>query len=139
MTAARGLGAGALVAAAWLVAGAGAALACEAPAGFTARERLTAKDVVVMFRTVPAVIELGRHFVVEAIVCATPPPQGLRVDARMPEHRHGMNYRPTVASAGGGRYVAEGLLFHMPGHWQLVFDVERGGRTERLATDLLLE
>jgi hypothetical protein len=133
------LGRRALVAAAWLAAGAGAALACEAPPGFTARERLTAEGVVVMFRTVPAAIVIGRHFSVEAIVCATPPTVGLRVDAQMPEHRHGMNYRPTVASTGDGRYVAEGLLFHMPGRWQLVFDVDRGGRTERLATDILLE
>jgi len=57
----------------------------------------------------------------------------------MPEHRHGMNYRPTVATSGEGRYRAEGLLFHMPGRWQLLFDVERGGRTERLAADILLE
>ena len=50
-----------------------------------------------------------------------------------------MNYRPRVSASGDGRYVAEGLLFHMPGRWQLVFDVERDGRTERLATDLVLE
>lgn len=128
-----------LVVAALLAAGAGAAEACQAPAGFTARERLTAKDVVVMFRTVPEAIEIGRHFSVEAVVCATPPSRGLRVEARMPEHRHGMNYRPTIAATGPGRYVAEGMMFHMPGRWQLVFDVERGGRTERLATDILLE
>jgi hypothetical protein len=34
--------------------------------------------------------------------------------------------------------VAEALLFHMPGRWQLVFDVDRGGRTERLSADVLL-
>ena len=128
-----------LVAAALLAGVAGSAEACEAPAGFTARKRLASKDVVVMFRTVPEAIEIGRHFSVEAVVCATPPTQGLRVDARMPEHRHGMNYRPTVAATGPGRYVAQGMMFHMPGRWQLVFDVQRGGRTERLATDILLE
>lgn len=128
-----------LVVAALLAGVAGSAEACEAPAGFTTRERLASKDVVVMFRTVPEAIEIGRHFSVEAVVCATPPTQGLRVDARMPEHRHGMNYRPTVAATGPGRYVALGMMFHMPGRWQLVFDVERGGRTERLATDILLE
>jgi hypothetical protein len=129
----------ALIAAAWLAAGAGLALACETPLGFTARERLTSGEVVVMFRTVPAAIQVGRHFSVEAIVCAAPPTQGLRVDAHMPEHRHGMNYRPTVAATGNGRYVAEGMMFHMPGRWRLVFDVELAGRTERLATDILLE
>jgi hypothetical protein len=128
----------ALVVAVWLAAGA-EPVACEAPSGFIERARLASKDMVVMFRTVPPAIELGRHFAVEAIVCATPPAQGLRVDARMPEHRHGMNYRPTVASTGDGRYLAEGLMFHMPGRWQLIFDVERSGGTERLATDILLE
>jgi hypothetical protein len=124
---------------AWLAVSAGTAEACEAPVGFAARERLTANDVVVLFRTVPATIEIGRHFAVEAVVCATPPTQALRVDAQMPEHRHGMNYRPTVAATGDGRWVAQGMMFHMPGRWQLVFDVERGGRTERLTTDILLE
>jgi hypothetical protein len=92
-----------------------------------------------MFRTIPATIEIGRHFSVEAIVCATPPARGLRVDAQMPEHRHGMNYRPQVSTAPDGRYVADGFLFHMPGRWEIVFDVERGGRTERLSTEILLE
>jgi hypothetical protein len=129
-----GLAAGAL-----LLSAAGAAEPCEPPSGFAARGRLAAGDVVVVFRTVPAAIEIGRHFAVEAIVCAEPAPRGLRVDAQMPEHRHGMNYRPTVTTAGDGRYLAEGLLFHMPGRWQLRFDVERDGRTERLATDIVLE
>jgi hypothetical protein len=129
----------ALLAAVLLAATAGAAERCEPPSGFAAQGRLSASDVVVLFRTVPATIEVGRHFAVEAIVCATAATQGLRVDAHMPEHRHGMNYRPTVAATGVGRYRAEGLLFHMPGRWQLLFDVDRDGRTERLATDIMLE
>ena len=44
-----------------------------------------------------------------------------------------------VAATADGRWVAQGMMFHMPGRWQLVFDVERGGRTERLATDVVLE
>ena len=78
----------------------------------------------------------------EAVVCAGASRRrgaGFRVDAQMPEHRHGMNYRPRVFAEDDGLYVAEGLLFHMPGRWQLLFDVERGGRTERLATDIELE
>jgi hypothetical protein len=112
---------------------------CDAPRGFAARGRLESRDVVLFFKTVPATIEIGRHFSVEAIVCAKPPPRGLRVDAQMPEHRHGMNYRPKVSTTSEGRYVAEGFLFHMPGRWELLFDVERGGRTERLSTEILLE
>lgn len=116
-----------------------AAPACDPPPGFTASSRLESRDVIVLFRTVPATIEVGRHFAVEAVVCAAAPAPTLRVDAGMPEHRHGMNYRARLSPAGPGRYVAEGLLFHMPGRWQLLFDVGHGGRTERLAADILLE
>ena len=70
---------------------------------------------------------------------STPAVRALRVDAQMPEHRHGMNYRARVSTTGERRYVAEGLLFHMPGRWQLVFDVERETGTERLTTDLVID
>ena len=113
--------------------------ACVTPPGFQPRGRLEAADVVVLFRTVPAPIEIGRHFSVEAVVCAGPPATRLRVDAQMPEHRHGMNYRPRVTRSDDGLYVAEGLLFHMPGRWQLLFSVDRGDRTDRLTTDIVLE
>lgn len=129
----------ALATAVLVIAPAGVSASCAPPGEFTAQGRLVSRDVVVVFRTVPTTIEVGRHFAVEAIVCATPPARGLRVDAQMPEHRHGMNYRPRVSASGEGRYLAEGFLFHMPGRWQLVFDVDRDGQTERLATDLVLE
>ena len=117
-----------------------AAEACEPPGGFIPRARVESAGVAVIFRTVPATIEIGQHFSVEAVVCTEDAvPVLTRVDADMPEHRHGMNYRPTLAAKGRGRYVAEGLLFHMPGRWQLFFDVEHAGRRTRLTTDVLLE
>jgi hypothetical protein len=120
--------------------GAGAVDACEVPPGFTPRGRLESSGIVVLFRTVPPAIVIGRHFAVETLVCAEGPAAVLaHVNADMPEHRHGMNYRPTIAAKGAGRWVADGLLFHMPGRWQLSFDVERDGRRTRLATDLLVE
>jgi len=114
-----------------------AAAQCEAPG-----TRLESDRYVVVYRTRPAKLAVGQHFAIDALVCPkgqTAPPAGLRVDATMPEHRHGMNYRATVAGKGGGRYVAEGLLFHMPGRWQLLFDVEARGSADRLATDIVLE
>ena len=56
--------------------------------------------------------------------------RGFMVDARMPEHRHGMNYRARV-SESRRNLRGRGLLFHMPGLWQLMFDVERASK-ERL-------
>ena len=129
---------GALLAAG-VIAAAGAD-ACEVPAGFTPFGRVEAPGVVVVFRTLPPVIEIGRHFSVDTLVCGDGAvPVLTRVDATMPEHRHGMNYRPTLAAKGGGRYVAEGLMFHMPGRWELSFDVESAGRRTRLATDVVIE
>jgi hypothetical protein len=126
------------VALAAVVAAAAAAEACHPPAGFAPRGRLESAGVVVLYRTLPPVIALGQHFAVEALVCGDGAAL-TRVDAQMPEHRHGMNYRPTLAPKGDGRYVAEGLLFHMPGRWELSFDVEGGGKRTRLATDVILE
>jgi hypothetical protein len=117
------------------------ALACEVPADFKAQGRVESKDLVLAYRTVPAPIAVGKHFAVDTVVCARggAGASGLRVDAQMPEHRHGMNYRATVKPQGDGRFRADGLLFHMPGRWQFVFDVETGTRRERLTHDYMLE
>jgi hypothetical protein len=115
--------------------------ACPVPADFKATGRVESKDLVLAYRTVPSAIAVGKGFAVETVVCGKDgaTPTGLRVDAQMPEHRHGMNYRATVQAQGDGRFRADGLLFHMPGRWQFVFDVEAGQRRERLTHDFMLE
>ena len=119
---------------------AGAGAPCEGAPGFEPRGRASGDGTAVVFRTVPPTIAIGTHFTLEAIVCAgTAPAQLTRVDAQMPEHRHGMNYRPTLAAKAPGHYIAEGFLFHMPGRWQLVFDVDTNGRRTRLTTDVNVE
>jgi hypothetical protein len=125
--------------AAALAVGAATAAECPAPAGFAPAGRVESRDTVLLYRTVPPRIAVSEHFAVDAVVCAKAPPSALRVDAQMPAHRHGMNYRARVAPQGAGRYRAEGLLFHMPGQWQFVFDLERPGGTERLTADVTVE
>ncbi|HUQ25722.1 MAG TPA: cytochrome c peroxidase [Burkholderiales bacterium] len=95
--------------------------------------RLESRSYVLTYRAAP---EVGKHFQVEVAACAKngPPPKALKVDAHMPEHRHGMNYRPTVKALAPGRWQAVGLLFHMPGKWEFVFFVEG----ERLARELIV-
>jgi hypothetical protein len=96
----------------------------------------------VVFQTVPVPVKVGTHFAVDFAVCPRAPadvPSAVRVDANMPAHRHGMNYRPVVTAKSSELFRAEGLLFHMPGHWDLTFDVEGGGRTERLTSTMQLE
>jgi len=82
-------------------------------------------------------IVVGEHFSLLVQVC--PADVGLvRVDATMPEHRHGMNYRPELQALGGGRWRVEGLMFHMAGRWELVFDLATGAGITRLADDVML-
>jgi hypothetical protein len=94
------------------------------------------------YRTLPGAPAVGRHFALEMAVCpkaGTAAPESVRVDAHMPEHRHGMNYKAQVVAAPGGRYKAEGLMFHMPGRWEILFDVRSGGKTDRLTQSIVLE
>ena len=70
-------------------------------------------------------IEISRHFALQVRLC----PAGatlLAVDATMPAHRHGMNYRPSLQPLGDGRWRVEGLLFHMRGTWALTLSVQAG-------------
>jgi hypothetical protein len=121
--------------AASLLAAAAQAAACELPDGGRTVE---SPRYALAYRTQPARIAVGEHFVVEIAVCAkgnAASPGAVEVDAWMPEHRHGMNYKAGVSALGGGRFRAEGLMFHMPGRWELLFDL--GG--ERLADSVRLE
>ena len=80
-------------------------------------------------------IPVGQHFGLILAACPkaeSPSPIRLRVDALMPAHRHGMNYRASVESGSEGIFKAQGLMFHMPGRWRFVFDIDSGPKTERL-------
>jgi hypothetical protein len=98
----------------------GAAVACVPPLEGT---RIESAKHVLAFRTSP---EVGKFFTIDVAACARsgPPPQTLQIDAHMPEHRHGMNYKPEVRLLSPGRWRAEGLMFHMPGKWEFVFVVD---------------
>lgn len=78
----------------------------------------------------------GERYVIK---CRTvPAPVAVQVDAVMPEHRHGMNYKADVKVMVSGRHRAEGLLFHMPGRWEFLFDVQAGGKPHRLVNSMVL-
>jgi hypothetical protein len=69
---------------------------------------------------------VSRHFALRGELCGAG--RLLRVDADMPAHRHGMNYRPTLSLQPDGSFVAQGLLLHMPGRWRIRFEIETDGR-----------
>jgi hypothetical protein len=93
-------------------------------------------------RTEPVRVAVGQHFSVELTVCkkdGAATPTGVALDAHMPEHRHGMNYKPRVIPVTDERFSATGLMFHMPGKWEFVVDVRSGGSTDRLTKSIVVE
>lgn len=125
--------------AAWMFTFAAAAQSCPPLEG---AHKLESDRYVVSYRTQPAKIAVGQHFTVEMAVCpkpGQPAPESVRVDGFMPEHNHGMNYKPTVKPAGTGRYDASGLMFHMPGKWDFIFEVRGGGKMEKMTHSVILQ
>jgi hypothetical protein len=83
-------------------------------------------------------VPVGQHFHIDFVVCDVTPRSGadVVVDADMPAHRHGMNYRTRVEALPDGVFRAHGLMFHMPGTWRVIFDVPLEGRTLRLTREI---
>lgn len=63
-------------------------------------------------------------------------PSALRVTATMPAHYHGMTREPVVTALDDGTWQVAGMLLHMPGHWQINFDIGEGNQTERAQLDV---
>lgn len=51
----------------------------------------------------------------------------------MPAHSHGLPTTPTVRGLGGGRYLVEGLKFHMPGAWVVAFRIKAAAGTDAVS------
>lgn len=93
--------------------------------------------VQALWRAQPQPIQTGQLFAVEVEICPADAAL-LKVEATMPEHQHGMNYRPSITRLASGHWRAEGLMFHMPGRWALRFDVQSGGRSHSLRDSVTL-
>ncbi len=102
----------------------------------TTWSELTSNDgtYLVRWRSEPALVEFGDRFKIEVEARRAdgePLQATLALDARMPEHGHGMNREPLVKSLEGGHFEGDNMLFHMPGYWEIYFDLTRGAITER--------
>jgi hypothetical protein len=105
-------------------------------------QRVESARYVLAYRTQPERVRVGEHFSLEVAVCPKAgqgAPEGVRVDGFMPEHNHGMNYKAVVKPAGSGRYDAVGMMFHMPGKWDFIFEVRAAGKTDRLTHGINLQ
>jgi hypothetical protein len=111
---------------------------CELPAGGQIVANTDA-TIRLSYRFEPAELKADRHFALLVDACSAGSIDALAVDAQMPEHRHGMNYKPVVTKIGPNRWKADGLLLHMPGRWEFRFDMRTAGRTDRLAHSVTVE
>ena len=122
----------------------GSVAACGDSLPAAGRQLLDRAGVQLAYAPQGGSVPLGRHFALDIEVCApagSPVPTLLRVDADMPAHRHGMNYRSTLRTLSPGRYLAEGLMWHMPGRWRLIFELAAppGQPVQRITHELILE
>lgn len=119
----------------------GVAVACTPALDGKPQATLQSEGHAVALRTVPEKIAVGKPFSVEVAVCGKSPAtiERVAVDAHMPDHRHGMNYKPRMQAGEAGRHKAENLLFHMGGKWEILIDVRSGGKTDRLAWTLQVD
>ena len=103
--------------------------------------RIEGQNFVLVWRVEPAPLKLGEFFAIVVSACERGAQRvsRLKVDATMPAHNHGMNYLPTITADGSGTFTARGLLLHMPGHWQLAFDVASEAAREQLRANVDLK
>lgn len=61
------------------------------------------------------------------------------VTGGMPAHDHGMPTRPRVTEdLGDGKYLLEGMRFHMSGSWEVSIEIEAGGERDTVVVVLNL-
>jgi hypothetical protein len=111
---------------------------CELDGG----QKLESARYVLAFKTRPERVRIGEHFAMEVMVCpkaGQASPEAVRVDGYMPDHNHGMNYKAVVKPAGAGRYEAAGMMFHMPGKWDFIFEIRGAGKADRLTHSVVLQ
>jgi len=114
-------------------------LACPAEAlGF---QRLKTADAEIAYRWEPSELKVGRFFALEVVACrgsGIEAVEDIAIDATMPAHGHGMNYRPATQRIAPGHHRFTGLMLHMPGTWRVTFELLQGGKRTRLTHEVSL-
>ncbi len=105
-------------------------------------QRLVGNPFQLWFQTDPKKIRVGEFFKLHVSICSidgSTLPKLLKVNAGMPTHGHGMNYRPTVENLAPGKFLAKGLMMHMAGKWLLRFEFGQGDKVTHLQTTVTLK
>ena len=60
----------------------------------------------------------------------------VKLEAVMTAHNHGLVYDPEIIRDEDGSFAIKNLLFHMPGLWQVSFEVEHAEGRDRYVWDI---
>ena len=75
-------------------------------------------------------IPLNKYFAIDVYLSEPLKPANypleLSLNAGMQAHNHGMHTKPLIKRHSNQHFTVEGMLFHMPGTWQIEFDISRG-------------
>ncbi len=124
-----------------------AVLACDLPKDWKRMEAASSRQVKIQrgisaaLRIVSEKIEIGKPFSVDIVVCdkAQKAIDRVTIDASMPAHKHGMNYRPVVKKLNNNSFRGEHMLFHMPGVWRIDFAAFQNGEISRMMLEVDVE
>lgn len=94
--------------------------------------------VQAIWTTEPATPVVGDPFVMRIALCPATA-QLVKVDAEMPDHRHGMNYKPSFTPMGDGRWRVEGMVWHMAGRWAVKVETRLDGTPHTLTRSVILK
>ena len=110
-------------------------LAC----GFTNGERIVPVDGAMLhYRIKSPPLIVAQHFSMQFLLCrgeSVLAVEGFKLDALMPAHGHGMNYKASINWLDDGLVEASGLLFHMPGQWRITVNLTYGGVARQTQID----
>lgn len=110
---------------------ASSAAACSVPDG--ARQlNPVSDDAPAAYVALPDIV-VSEPFGLIIRTCA---PGTIFLDADMPAHRHGMNYRPDVTQLFPGTLEASNMVFHMPGTWRLMVELAEQGARHRYELEI---
>jgi hypothetical protein len=114
------------------------AVACDLAGGETVELEA---GVTLHYQFQPSPLPVAQHFSMQFLVCRGDRPlvlDGFKVDALMPAHGHGMNYKAKIENQRDGLVEATGMLFHMPGPWQISVDLSYDGFDRQVKIDYQL-
>ena len=86
-------------------------------------------------------MSVGSFFSMDFDICKDSkslPIQDLKINAMMPAHGHGMNYKTEITHLSNYQFKLKNLNFHMPGLWQITLKVITSSSSELFKINISL-